>query len=193
MLTVEEILREDFDWEDIVIDEDEYEELESGLIIDYLKKNSPEARQKLLMCWNFDNSLKVIKWIAEQPDTDKGTALFLYWYMEPSFQKKFANREECEKESSWYLETYDMLATLEKNYTSGFYKNQIYAFNPQKDIYNSNTNWTIGLKKANMKREIPQEMFVALEGEVVDNPYWGEGIPDEIAPILDRLCDIVEE
>ena len=70
MLKVEDILREDFDWEDVEIDEDEFDVLEAELIIDYLKKHSPEERQLLALDWNFDNSKDVIKWIAEQPDTD---------------------------------------------------------------------------------------------------------------------------
>ena len=103
MLKVEDILREDFDWEDIEIDEDEFDELETALIIDYLKKNTPKERQLLAIDWNFDNSKEVIKWIAEQPDTDKGTALFLYWYMNPQDLKKYKDREECEKDGgTWY-------------------------------------------------------------------------------------------
>ena len=47
MLKIEDILREDFDWENIEIDEDEFDELETALIIDYLKKNSPKERQLL--------------------------------------------------------------------------------------------------------------------------------------------------
>ena len=44
MLKVEDILREDFDWEDIEIDEDEFDELETALIIDYLKKIQTQLR-----------------------------------------------------------------------------------------------------------------------------------------------------
>ncbi len=71
MLSIDEILNEDFDWSDIEIDEDEFDELETALIIDYLKKNTPKERQLLAIDWNFDNSKEVIKWIAEQEDTDK--------------------------------------------------------------------------------------------------------------------------
>ena len=42
MLKIEDILREDFDWENVEIDEDEFDELENQLIINYLKKNSPK-------------------------------------------------------------------------------------------------------------------------------------------------------
>ena len=38
MLKIEDILREDFDWENVEIDEDEFDELETALIIDYLRK-----------------------------------------------------------------------------------------------------------------------------------------------------------
>lgn len=114
MLKIEDILREDFDWENVEIDENEFDELENQLIINYLKKNSPKERQLLAIDWNFDNSKEVIKWIAEQPDTDKGTALFLYWYMNPQFFKKYENRKECEEEDSWALEDFDIVETLEK-------------------------------------------------------------------------------
>ena len=192
MLKIEDILREDFDWENVEMDEDEFDELESQLIINYLKKNSPKERQLLAIDWNFDNSKEVIKWIAEQPDTDKGTALYLYWYMNPQFFKKYENREECEEEGGWVLEDFDIVETLEKNYISGFYKNQKYAFNPKNDEY-SGYDWTKEVDKDEMKAEIPKEMYIALEGEVLESAGWEEGIPDDIVPILDKLWDIFEE
>ena len=83
------------------------------LIIDYLKKHDSEIRQMLALSWNFDNPKKVIQWIVEQPDTDKGTCLLLYWRMAPDFSKQFVNREECENTHSWYLEDYDIIQTIE--------------------------------------------------------------------------------
>lgn len=192
MLKVEDILREDFDWEDIEIDEDEFDELETALIIDYLKKNTPKERQLLAIDWNFDNSKEVIKWIVEQPDTDKGTALFLYWYMNPQFFKKYKDREECEKDGGWILEDYDIVETLEKNYISGFYKNQKYAFDPKNDVY-SGYDWTKEVDEDEMKAKIPEEMYIALEGEVLESPGWEEGIPDDITPIFDKLCEVLGE
>ena len=189
MLKVEDILREDFDWENVEIDEDEFDELETALIIDYLKKNTPKETHPGIVMNNRDNSKEVIKWIVEQPDTDKGTALFLYWYMNPQFFKKYKDREECEKDGGWILEDYDIVETLEKNYISGFYKNQKYAFDPKNDVY-SGYDWT---KEDEMKAKIPEEMYIALEGEVLESPGWEEGIPDDITPILDKLCEALGE
>ena len=193
MLKVEDILREDFKWENVEIDEDEFDALETELIIDYLKKNSPKERQLLAIDWNFDNSKEVIKWIAEQEDTDKGTALFLYWYMNPQFFKRFKSREECEKDASWALEDFDIVEILEKNYIAGFYKNQKYAFNPKCDIYNGGYDWTKEVDENEMKRAIPEVMYIAIEGEVLASPNWAEGIPSDISDIMDKLCDVVSE
>ncbi len=193
MLSIDEILNEDFDWSDIEIDEDEFDELETALIIDYLKKNTPKERQLLAIDWNFDNSKEVIKWIAEQEDTDKGTALFLYWYMNPQFFKRFKSREECEKDASWALEDFDIVEILEKNYIAGFYKNQKYAFNPKCDIYNGGYDWTKEVDENEMKRAIPEVMYIAIEGEVLASPNWAEGIPSDISDIMDKLCDVVSE
>lgn len=193
MLSIDEILNEDFDWSDIEIDEDEFDELETALIIDYLKKNTPKERQLLAIDWNFDNSKEVIKWIAEQEDTDKGTALFLYWYMNPQFFKRFKSREECEKDASWALEDFDIVEILEKNYITGFYMNQKYAFNPKCDIYNGGYDWTKEVDENEMKRAIPEVMYIAIEGEVLASPNWAEGIPSDISDIMDKLCDVVSE
>ena len=43
------------------------------------------------------------------------------------------------------------------------------------------------------KVKIPKELFLALEGERIENPEWEEGIPTEISDIMDKLCDACEE
>lgn len=193
MLKISDIINDNFEWDEVIIDEDEFDELETALIIDYLKKNTPKERQLLAIDWNFDNSKEVIKWIAEQPDTDKGTALFLYWYMNPQFFKKYNDRNECEEEDSWALEDFDIVESLEKNYISGFYKNQKYAFDPKNDPYNSDYDWTEEIDEEEMKRDIPKEMYIALDGEVLESPNWEEGIPTALSEIVDKLCDALDE
>lgn len=193
MLKISDIINDNFEWDEVIIDEDEFDDLETALIIDYLKKNTPKERQFLAIDWNFDNSKEVIKWIAEQPDTDKGTALFLYWYMNPQFFKKYNDRDECEEENSWALEDFDIVETLEKNYISGFYKNQKYAFDPKNDPYNSDYDWTEEIDEEEMKRDIPKEMYMALDGEVLKSPNWEEGIPTALSEIIDKLCDALDE
>ena len=194
MITVNEILKADFDWDNIEIDEDEFDELSADLIIDFLKKNTPKERQLLAISWNFDNPKKVLKWIVDQPDTYKGTILYLYWYIATAFYKEhYADRKECEEENSWSLEDYDILDTIEKNYLSNFYKKQVYAFNPVKDSYSDGYNWTEGYDENKVKSKIPEILFKALDGELLEAPNWDEGIPIDISDIMDKLYDALEE
>ena len=80
MLTLKDLLEDNVDWDEVEIDDEEFESLSTELIIDFLKKHGPYERQQFLTSWIFDNGIKVLQWIAEQPDTDKGTILLLYCY-----------------------------------------------------------------------------------------------------------------
>lgn len=194
MLTISDILNDNFEWGEVTIDEDEFEKLSTELIIDFLKKNTPKERQLLAINWNFDNSKKVIKWIVEQPDTDKGTILYLYWYMTPSFLKEnCTDRKECEENYSWALEDYDIISTIEKNYLSDFYNEHIYAFNPANDLYSDGYDWTKEYDESKAKVKIPDVMFKALEGETLEHPDWDEGIPTDLSEIMDELYNALDE
>ena len=173
--------------------EDEFDKLSTDLIIDFLSKNTPQERQLLAISWNFDNPKKVIQWIVNQPDTDRGTILYLYWHMSPTFCKNFSDRKECEENESWYLEDYDIINTIEKNWIADFYKNQIYAFNPSNDVYCGGYDWTSEYDKNKVKVKIPDEMFKILDGETLEKPEWEEGIPSDISDIMDKLCDALDD
>ena len=47
MLYINDILDPDFDWDEIEITEEEFDELSTELLIDYLKKHNPKERHKL--------------------------------------------------------------------------------------------------------------------------------------------------
>ena len=49
MLTISDILNDNFDWDEVVIDDDEFEELSTELIIDFLKKNTPKEIGTLII------------------------------------------------------------------------------------------------------------------------------------------------
>lgn len=194
MINLNEILKPNFNWDNFEIDEDEFDELSTELIIDFLVKNTPKERQLLVLSWNFDNSKKVIKWIVEQPDTDKGTILYLYWHMEPIFyKKKYKDEKEYDEENSWELEDFNIIKTIEKNYLANFYKNQIYAFNPKKDSYSAGYDWTESYDESKLKSKIPSILFEALTGESLEVPNWEEGIPTDLSDLMDKLCEAVDK
>ena len=59
MISINEILKPDFDWEKLKIDDEQFDELCADLIIDFLKKNTPkENSTKLTFFLNVKHSLK---------------------------------------------------------------------------------------------------------------------------------------
>lgn len=190
---LQKLLNPDYIWQDETIDDDDYDELFIAIMLDYLQKMPISTRQELMLSWNFDNSHEILNWIVEQPDTDKGTILYLYWYMQPGFQKRFANREDCEADNAWYLSSFDLIAKIEAQYIAGFYQHQIYDFDPRYDCYQDGYNWTSELEPETMKRPIPEIMFTALHGEIIEAGDWDEGVPAALYPVMDRLYDRLED
>lgn len=190
---LQKFLDPNYDWQDETIDDDQYDALFPAIILNYLQEKTPKARQLLMLSWNFDNSHEVLNWIIDRPDSDKGTILYLYWYMQPGFQKRFANRAECEAENAWYLDSFDLIASIEERYISGFYQHQIYDFDPHYDCYQDGYNWISELEPETMKRAIPELMFKALHGEILEAEDWDEGVPPELYPVMDRLYERLED
>ena len=40
---------------------------------------------------------------------------------------------------------------------------------------------------------LPKEMYMALDGEVLESPNWEEGIPTALSEIMGKLCDALDE
>lgn len=193
MTLLKKILDKNYVWGDERIGEDAYEELLADIIIDYLKRHGPECREMLARGWRFDNPPKVIKWIAQQPDTDRGTILRLYWMMDPGYGKQFATIDECAEGHRWYVEEYDIIKTIERNYAEGFYRNERYAFDPGNDGCKQGYDWTKTLEGYTMKDDIPQEMFIPTNGTVADTKGWADGVPPELKETISRLEELIDD
>lgn len=75
------------------------------------------------MAWNFDNPQPIIPWIINNPDTDKATALLIYWLMQPAyFKENYANREEIMKKYPYMADDFDIIEEIEEKYMAGFIK-----------------------------------------------------------------------
>ncbi len=46
----------------------------------YLASAAPEDWHQVAWNWNWDAGEDSLRWIARQPNCDRGTALLLYWY-----------------------------------------------------------------------------------------------------------------
>lgn len=109
--------------------------------------------------YNWDDGYTTLRKIIKNKNTDKGTALLLFWLGGPGFMYQYKDESEVE---SYQLESYQFLTELEKLYTSGFYKNCSILFNPNWDrttVSSKGHDWTAEYEDITLKREIPASMM----------------------------------
>ena len=161
----------------------QYQEISKQMIMEFLKNASLKERHNLVLGWNWDSGTDVLKWIANDPGTDKATALMLYWKSTPRYAKQYADRDEAIKNWAWGIDNFDIVEEVEKLFVSDFYKNHQFAFDPTND---NGMNWTTEYLDKTIKREIPKVMFESLSGENVQYSEsgefegWAEGVPPHV-------------
>lgn len=119
--------------------------LQDSLKVSSLKL--PEERHQFVLYWNWDDGVKPLQWIVEQPDTDKGTALYIYWLSNPG-------------DVHVHSEIATLISTIENNVKTNFYKNENILFDPS-------NNHVIDYPKVN-KETIPEQMLKATKGKQVE-------------------------
>lgn len=117
-----------------------------------------ESRHQFALQWHWEGGLEPVKWIATQPDTDKGTALLIYWLCSPRFVKQYKSIKDVPEDMK---EIYKLTSTIEKNIKNNFYTSEEIAFDPASDNKNNYTNEYRGLFQA---KKIPPEMLKKTRG-----------------------------
>ena len=169
----------------IKITDEQYEQMSNQIIIEFLKSASQKERYQLVSEWNHDAGYEVFKWIINDPETDKAIALMMYWQSGGECNKTYACREDLMQESPWDAERFDMIEQLEDKYMSGFYKNQLFVYDPTNDSHDydwTKENW------GELKREMPSEMLQRLDGVKVQfEEDWAEGVPPHVWEKISKL------
>lgn len=143
------------------------EQIAIAKIIDFAKVQSNKVWHQMVMDWNWDSYKPFINWLVENSNTDKATILMIYWKSNPD--KDFFDKK-----------------TIEENYVKGYYKQQLFAFNPEDD---EGDDWTSYLCSKS-KENIPQLMFQKLLGENILYPDgFIEGMPESLFYEIEELYD----
>lgn len=121
----------------------------------YQKLTAAELHQ-FVQHWNYDDGIEPFKWIVKQVYLDKGTALCLYWMLQPDYFCKFKNEDEIKEDLNY--EHYKLIQEIEERYCSGFYEDKNYSFDPREEFFDENSNIKC----------IPLEMLTQLEGGVFE-------------------------
>ncbi len=99
-----------------------------------IKKLTKEELHQFVLNYNFDDSYEPLIWLVNQKICDKGTALSLYWMLEPDFHYNKGNTKIFE-------ESYKLIKLIEEKYLTEFYETEWFSFNPKIKYVNDSSNF----------------------------------------------------
>ena len=105
--------------------------------------------------WNWDEGIKPLEWIIQQPNCDRGTALLIYWHGAPTWFCQYENKQDV-KTNEGTLTLYNFLKKIEKRVEDNFYTTQAISFDPQND---EGHDWTAEYSDKLIKSPIPEKML----------------------------------
>ncbi|MCS4225906.1 DUF4274 domain-containing protein [Sphingobacterium sp. BIGb0165] len=145
----------------------EIETIAVNKILDFARAQTTEIWHQMVMDWNWDNYKQFLKWLIDNPDTDKATILMIYWKSAPG--KGFRDKQ-----------------LIEERYINNYYHHQSLAFDPESD---EGDNWVSYLPRPE-KESIPKELLHKLEGKNVPYPEgYIEGMPENLFDKIEALYD----
>lgn len=123
--------------------------------MNYKKLTAPELHQ-FVQHWNYDDGIAPFDWIIKQKYCDKGTALCLYWFLQPDYFCRFKNKDEIKADINY--EIYLLIKEIEERYCAGFYVDENFSFNPKGEFFDEHSNIVC----------IPKEMLEQSAGHVFE-------------------------
>lgn len=150
----------------------------------YKKLTAPELHQFVLH-WNYDDGIDPFKWIIKQKYLDKGTALCLYWMLQPDYFCRFKNESEIKNQLNY--ENYKLIKEIEEKYVSGFYTDENFSFDPKKEFLDQNINVSC----------IPSLMTVKSAGTVferqdIEFAFLRKPTEKELKSVISKIGDAVK-
>lgn len=171
----------------------QFDQLTNKMLIDYISNATPVLWHQMAMDWNYDNENIFFNWLINNNQTDRATALMIYWMSAPQFAKQYNNREEVLQKEQWYVDDFDFIEQLESKLLNGYFVNSNFAYDPKNE--HTGTDWTRAHTDIKMVRKIPAVLYEPLNGDLIPVPTnFIEGFPPDIIDrwsILDEEYEIV--
>lgn len=97
---------------------------------DYLRQATPQERHLFVLESNYDGSSSGVRYLVDDPQLDRATALALFWRLGASY---YASYESIDSIPDFQREDYELINLIAARYCSGYYANHGIGFDPCKD------------------------------------------------------------
>ena len=135
---------------------------------------------------NYDDNALGLRWLIDNPNVDRATALLIYWALGVAWYVQFSSEDEMHDDQ---VKTFELLQLIEQRYSEHFYANHCIWFDP-KHWHGPGPN---DYPELAIKRPIPAIMLESADSsEYVDieNPEgYDDGLPLEISEQWYALYD----
>jgi hypothetical protein len=124
--------------------------------ISYKCLSSSEWHQ-FVQNYNYDGGIKPFEWLVKQKTCDKGTALCLYWYLDPLYF-------HSERFKNFNSPHYKLIKKIEDGFAAGFYENEEFSYEPSSEFLPKNAD----------THNIPKIMLQNTNGVLFERAYIEE-------------------
>lgn len=140
---------------------------------DFLRAATPRQRHTFVRRTSYDRGDATVRFVLDDPTTDRATALAAYWILGASYYSRFPTAEDVALDER---PTWELLRLIEDRYAAGFWADHGIAFDPTDD---DEIDWTDDYG-APVNRPIPEAMCRAVPGELVDDAGTEDGLPLDV-------------
>lgn len=140
---------------------------------DFLTSATPQQRHTFVRRCNYDSGDAVVRFVLDDPTTDRATALAAYWILGASYYSRFTTADEVAEDER---PTWELLRTIEERYEAGFWADHGIAFDPTDD---DEIDWTDDYG-APVNRPVPDAMKRPVPGTLVDDAGTEDGLPLDV-------------
>ncbi|MCD0470671.1 DUF4274 domain-containing protein [Flavobacterium sp. JAS] len=150
----------------------------------YQKLTAAELHQ-FIQHWNYDDGLEPFEWIIRQKHLDKGSALCLYWMLQPDYFCRFENEDALKEDINY--EAYLLIKEIEQRYVSNFYAAENFSFDPKEEFLDEHSN----------TKCIPSEMLLKSPGNVferqdIEFAFLRKPTEKELKTIATKIADAIK-
>lgn len=162
------------------------------LVLEYLKNATPAQQLYFVHRSNYDDNRRCLRWLVDQPQTDRAVILAIYWNLGADYFCQFASEADFEPDD-YRLETWRFTRLIEQRYTSGFYPNASIYFNPY-DTQGAYPGEYTGIERRyttppQMLETVQGAEYVDVDGETDAFDGYDDGLPEAVAEAMFALYD----
>ncbi len=155
------------------------------LVRAYLASATPAEWHLFAARSNYDANATALRWLIDQKQLDRATALLIYWNLGAAWYVQFLAAQDASNP-----DTFRLLRLIEDRYCAGFYEAGNIWFDPHASDGGRPDNYP----DVEVKRPVPAAMLEPVDGgeyvEVASDPDgFDEGLPVSVVDALYALHD----